>query len=128
MHFLLLIYMYTVCSKESRNLCDSGIELLKVGIPNKKSINLRIACSIPELCCTQRWNLLTVGNILFPSFCNTFSCSSCYLKGKKCQEYLGNFEGTIKFCKTNKVKNKHNRLLGVFFCTSVLQQGNPEID
>ena len=78
------------CSMHSRNVCDSGIELLKDRIP-KMIANFGITRSIPSLCCARSWNVAHCWNFTsFPLFCNTFSFnySCCYIWRRNNAELL----------------------------------------
>ena len=57
------IYMHTICSARSGNLRDSGIHLLKVGIPklSPDSGMDRISCSILELTVRKVRMVIIVG-------------------------------------------------------------------
>ena len=100
-----------VCPEQSRNLRDSEIELLKVGIPKMSADPgiVRIAGSVPELRCAQSWNVTHCWSFtLFTSFCNTFNYRRCYSKERKtkCRAFLlGNVEGALGFCGRNEVTN-----------------------
>ena len=72
--------------QQSRNLHNSGMELLKGGIPKMTTNSgiTPITCSILELQSVQSWNVAHCWNFtLFPLLCDTFSDNSSYLMEAK---------------------------------------------
>ena len=94
----------TVCSEQSRNLFQSGIQLLKVGIP-KMSANPStawIACSLPDLHHTWSWNVVHFFKFYIISPVVWYiQHNSCYLMGEKCNFFFLNlisFGGRHECC------------------------------
>lgn len=106
--------------QQSRNLHNSGMELLKGGIPKMTTNSgiTPITCSILELQSVQSWNVAHCWNFtLFPQFCNTFK-GNRYYKGKNAQLLLlAVLEVGMSFVKETK---KNNTQPDCFAFSSVL--------